>query len=83
MGTNFFQQAAAFTMQYGWRINIVPDKDTLVISVLLYDPATDDKALKIVQTMNFKGMAKEVDSGFFEALAAPVQKTIGLLTNAR
>lgn len=83
METNFFQQAAAFTMQYGWRINIVPVNGTLVVSVLLYDPATDDKALKIVQTMNFNGTAKELDGGFFDAIAAPVKKTIGLLTNER
>jgi len=83
METNFFQQAAAFTMQFGWRINIVPNNGTLVISVLLYDPATDDKALKIVQTMNLKGAPTELDGGFFDAIAAPVQKTIALLTNER
>jgi len=83
MEANFFQQAAAFTMQYGWRINIVPNNDTLVVSVLLYDPSTDDKALKIVQTMNLNGTAKELDGGFFEAIAAPVKKTIALLTNEK
>lgn len=83
MQTNFFHQAAAFTMQYGWRINIVPNNGALVISVMLYDPATDDKTLKVVQTMNLKGTAKELDEGFFEAIAAPVQKTIALLTNER
>ena len=83
METNFFQQAAAFTTQYGWRINIVPNKDKFVISVLLYDPAADSKALKIVQTINLEGTAQELDKGFFAAIAAPVQKTVSLLTNEK
>jgi len=83
METNFFQQAAAFTTQYGWRINIVPNNGTLVISVLLYDPTADEKALKITQTLNLKGTAKELDGGFFDAIAAPVQKTMALLTNEK
>ena len=83
METNFFQQAAAFTTQYGWRINIVPNKEKLVISVLLYDPVADGKALKIVQTMNLEGTAQELDKGFFAAIVAPVQKTISLLTNEK
>ena len=83
METNFFQQAAAFTTQYGWRINIVPNKEKLVISVLLYDPVADGKALKIVQTMNLEGTVQELDKGFFAAIAAPAQKTISLLTNEK
>lgn len=83
METNFFQQAAAFTTQYGWRINIVPNKDKFVVSILLYDPAADSKALKIVQTINLEGTVKELDNGFFAAITAPVLKTVSLLTNEK
>jgi len=83
METNFFQQVTAFTTQYGWRVNIVPNNGKLVISVLLYDPTTDNKALKIVQTMNLEGTVQELDKGFFAAITAPVQKTISLLTNEK
>lgn len=83
MEANFFQQAMAFSNQYGWRITMIPNNGNLIISALLYDPAAEGKAMKVMQTMNLEGTPQELDEGFFRAISAPVQKTVSLLTNER
>lgn len=80
--TNFFETLAGLNAQGGWKINIAADKDgKLVVSVLLFNEKVGDDTRRMIPPMIFKGTPQEIDKGFFEAIAAPVQKTSQLFSN--
>lgn len=82
MGTNFFKSILALQVAGNWKINITKeDTDKLIVSVLFYNDTVGDDARKKVPPILLKGTAEEIDNGFFEAIAEPVQDTAKLFAN--
>ncbi|TRW21551.1 PRTRC system protein E [Flavobacterium zepuense] len=82
METNFFQSIAALQVQGGWNINITSENtERLIVSVLFYDDKVGDDARKKVPPIILRGTVAELDEGFFDAVANPVQQTAALFTN--
>ncbi len=82
MHTNFFETLTGLAAHGGWKIAVSADKDGgLIVSVLYFNEGTGDDAARRIPPMILKGTAQEIDRGFFEAIAAPVQKTAQLLAN--
>ena len=82
METNFFKSILALQVAGNWKINIAKeDTDKLIVSVLFYNDTVGDDARKKVPPILLKGTAEEIDNGFFEAIAEPVQDTAKLFAN--
>ncbi|WP_374950146.1 PRTRC system protein E [Mucilaginibacter sp.] len=78
MKTNFFQQIAGLGFKGNFLLNINQDETGVqTVSVVL----KKDKAIDGLPPMLFKATAEELDEGFFEHLAQPVQQTAGLISN--
>jgi PRTRC genetic system protein E len=78
MTTNFFQQLAGLGFKGNFLLNINQDETGVqTVSVVL----KKDKAIDGLPPMLFKATADELDEGFFEQLAKPVQQTAGLISN--
>lgn len=78
MKTNFFQQIAGLGFNGNFLLNINQDETGVqTVSVVL----KKDKAIDGLPPMLFKATADELDEGFFEQLAQPVQQTAGLISN--
>jgi len=78
MKTNFFQQIAGLGFNGNFLLNINQDETGVqTVSVVL----KRDKAIDGLPPMLFKATAGELDEGFFEQLAQPVQQTAGLISN--
>lgn len=81
METNFFQQVAALNLTGDLQIIVKQTDGQLVASVLLNNPQCGDNAAKMIPPLLLKGSPTELDSGFFESIATPLQATSGLLVN--
>jgi len=82
MKTNFFETLMGLNAQGDWRITIAKDKDgRLTVSLLLFNEQCGDDARLRIAPMLLKGTAEEIDNGFFETIAAPIEKTSGLFAN--
>ncbi|MEO7977672.1 prtrc system protein e [Flavobacterium sp.] len=82
METNFFKSILALQVAGNWKINIAKeDTDKLIVSVLFYNDTVGDDARKKVPPILLKGTVEEIDNGFFEAIAEPVQDTAKLFAN--
>jgi len=82
MKTNFFESIAGLNIFGDCRIAIQQQKEGIfLVSVLIVNTTIKDDTVKTIPPMVFKGTAKELDAGLFEALQKPVQKTNELLTN--
>ena len=78
MKTNFFQQIAGLGFKGNFLLNIYNDETGVqTVSVVL----KKDKAIDGLPPMLFKATAEELDEGFFEQLARPVQQTAYLISN--
>lgn len=78
MKTNFFKQIAGLGFTGNFLLNINQDETGVqTVSVAL----KKDKAIDGLPPMLFKATAEELDEGFFEQLAQPVQQTAGLISN--
>ncbi|MES2267557.1 MAG: PRTRC system protein E [Bacteroidota bacterium] len=78
MKTNFFQQIAGLGFKGNFLLNVNQDETGVqTVSVVL----KKDKAIDGLPPMLFKATADELDEGFFEQLAQPVQQTAGLISN--
>ncbi|OXB10205.1 prtrc system protein e [Flavobacterium plurextorum] len=82
METNFFKAVLSLQVAGNWKINIArEDTDRLIVSVLFFNDAIGDDARKKVPPILLKGTAEELDKGFFEVIAQPVQDTAQLFAN--
>jgi PRTRC genetic system protein E len=82
METNFFENIASLNVPGKWNITIQTDGELQFTMSALYTALQNgDNAAKIIPPMLFKGTAQELDEGFFNAIAVPVQQTAGLYTN--
>ncbi|UMQ41627.1 PRTRC system protein E [Chryseobacterium sp. Y16C] len=82
MQTNFFRQLA--------KLNLVGDLKLIfrqvegsgfVLTVLLNNERCGDKAKNLILPFNLNGTAEELDNGFFEKIATPLQTASGLMVN--
>jgi PRTRC genetic system protein E len=82
METNFFKSILALQVAGNWKINIAKEEaDKLIVSVLFFNDAIGDDARKKVPPILLKGTAEELDNGFFQTIAEPVQDTAKLFAN--
>ncbi|MDV3776695.1 prtrc system protein e [Elizabethkingia anophelis] len=82
MQTNFFRQLT--------KLNLVGDlqlilrqanENSFVLSVLLNNEQCDDEARKAIPPLNLRGTAEELDNGFFDSVATPLQTASGLMVD--
>jgi hypothetical protein len=70
--TNFFENIASLQVPGIWKIDIHTDENgQLVVSAL------GDSETKAISPLIHRGTAQEMDNGFFEAIAKPVQEITG------
>jgi PRTRC genetic system protein E len=82
MKTNFFQQLAGLGFNGNFLLNIHQDETGVqTVSVILKKDNIKATAGSNLPPMLFKATAQELDEGFFEQLAQPVQQTAGLISN--
>jgi len=82
MNTNFFSSIAALQVQGNFKMAIhAGEQNQMTVSLLFNATANGDQAAKTVPPMLLKGTAAELDAGFFEAIAKPVQDTAALFQN--
>lgn len=82
MQTNFFRQLT--------KLNLVGDlqlilrqanENSFVLSVLLNNEQCGDEARKAIPPLNLRGTAEELDNGFFDSVATPLQTASGLMVD--
>ena len=82
MQTNFFRQLA--------HLNLIGDlhftfssttENNFVVSLLLKNEQCGDEAKKSIPPLNLRGTAEELDNGFFESIAKPLQTASGLMVD--
>lgn len=82
MQTNFFRQIAKMNLTGDLQITIRPTQDNrFVISVLLSNEQCGDEARKLIPPLNLRGTAEDLDNGFFENVAIPMQTASGLMVD--
>lgn len=79
--TNFFSQVAALGFEGCLNLTLRRDGEQLTVSVLLQNDACGDAAKNHIPPLILKGTGKELEEGFFPAIAEPVQQTSQLLVN--
>ena len=82
MQTNFFRQIAKMNLSGDLQITLRPTSESsFVLSVLLKNEQCGDDAKKLIPPLNLRGTAEELDNGFFENIATPLQTTSGLMVD--
>jgi PRTRC genetic system protein E len=82
METNFFQAIGGLQLSGNLKINIQLNTDnSMIVSVLLSNDTVGDSAKNKVPPFSLKGTAEQLDRGFFNAIAQPMQATAELFTN--
>ncbi|WP_345953009.1 PRTRC system protein E [Mucilaginibacter sp. PAMB04168] len=79
MKTDFFNHIATAHTPGNWKLTIqTDDKHNFTVSVLFTAAHGGDGAARLIPPMILQGTAEELDNGFFEAIAVPVQQTASL-----
>jgi len=82
MQTNFFRQLT--------KLNLVGDlqlilrqssENRFVLSIMLNNEQCGDEARKAIPPLNLRGTAEELDNGFFDSVATPLQTASGLMVD--
>lgn len=82
MNTNFFKQIADLNITGNLQLTISKGADNnLVVSVLLQNEQCGDNAKQLIPPLLLKGIAEELDNGFFENIAKLIEQTSSLLLN--
>ena len=82
MNTNFFNQIAQLQIIGDLHITIAKgEQDRLIVLVMLQNEACGDKAKNSIPPLNLRGTAEELDNGFFENIATPLESASGLMVN--
>ena len=82
MQTNFFRQIAKMNLTGDLQVTIRPTQDNcFVISVLLNNEQCGDEARKLIPPLNLRGTAEDLDNGFFENVAIPMETASGLMVD--
>lgn len=82
MQTNFFRQLAKLNLTGDLHITFTQTtENNYVASVLLKNEQCGDESRKTIPPLNFRGTAEELDNGFFESIATPIQTASGLMVD--
>jgi PRTRC genetic system protein E len=82
MNTNFFEIIAGLNIPGNWKITIqTEDNIEFTVSALFTALQCGDNGAKAIPPMVLKGIASELNEGFFETITIPVQQTAGLYSN--
>ncbi len=82
MNTNFFNQIAQLDITGNFQMTITKGTDnTLVVLIMLQNEQCGDEARRMIPPLNLRGTADELDNGFFESIATPIQTVSGLMVN--
>lgn len=82
MNTNFFNQIAQLDITGNFQMTISKGTDnTLVVLIMLQNEQCGDEARRMIPPLNLRGTAEELDNGFFESIATPIQTVSGLVVN--
>lgn len=82
MNTNFFNQIAQLEITGDLQLTISRGAENkLVVSILLQNEQCGDNAKQLIPPLNLRGTAEELDEGFFESIAVPLQTASGLMVN--
>lgn len=80
--TNFFSSVAALNITGDLQITIRKGaENNWIVSVMLNNEQCGDEARKLIPPLNLRGSAEELDSGFFERIATPMQTASGLMVD--
>lgn len=80
--TNFFSSVAAMNITGDLQLTIRKGAESnWIVSVMLNNEQCGDDARKLIPPLNLRGSAEELDSGFFERIAAPIQTASGLMVD--
>jgi PRTRC genetic system protein E len=82
MNTNFFNQIAQMDIQGDLHLTIAKGaENNLIVSVILQNEHCGDNAKQLIPPLNLRGTAEELDEGFFQQIATPLQTASGLMVN--
>lgn len=82
MNTNFFNQIAQMDIQGDLHLTIAKGaENNLIVSVMLQNEQCGDNAKQLIPPLNLRGTAEELDEGFFQQIATPLQTASGLMVN--
>ncbi|KQB43866.1 Prtrc system protein e [Flavobacterium daejeonense] len=82
MNTNFFNQIAQLEITGNLQLTISRGAENkLVVSILIQNEQCGDNAKQLIPPLNLRGTAEELDEGFFESIAVPLQTASGLMVN--
>jgi PRTRC genetic system protein E len=82
MNTNFFNQIAQLEIAGDLHLTITQGaENNLIVSVMLQNDGCGDSAKKIITPLNLRGTAEELDNGFFDKVATPIQTASGLMVD--
>lgn len=82
MQTNFFRQILKLGLVGDLQMTLRPTThDNFVLSILLSNEQCGDEARKLIPPLNLRGTAEELDNGFFEQIATPLQTASGLMVD--
>lgn len=82
MNTNFFNQIAQLEITGNLQLTISRGAENkLVVSILIQNEQCGDNAKQLIPPLNLRGTAEELDEGFFESIAVPLQTASGLMIN--
>lgn len=80
--TNFFNQIAQLQIIGDLHITIAQGaEDRLIVLVMLQNEACGDNAKHSIPPLSLRGTAEELDQGFFENIASPMQCASGLMVD--
>ena len=82
MNANFFNQIAQLDLTGNLQITVSKGvESSFVVSVMLQNEQCGDNAKHQIPPLNLKGTAEELDNGFFENIATPMQTASGLMVD--
>lgn len=80
--TNFFRQIVKLNLTGDLQLTLrATEENSFVLSILLINEQCGDKARKLIPPLNLRGTAEELDNGFFEKVANPLQTVSGLMVD--
>ena len=82
MNTNFFNQIAQLNFTGNLQLTIAKGaENNLIISIMLQNDGCADTAKNIIPPLNLRGTVEELDNGFFQTIATPIQTASGLMVD--
>lgn len=80
--TNFFSNVAALNITGDLQLTIRKGaENNWIVSVMLNNEQCGDDARKLIPPLNLRGTTDELDNGFFERIATPMQIASGLMVD--